>query len=129
MLTLPLRSLEQKVILLISTNYEDTMVTFDAPVAFADKLFGTGFITDVYFDLHAGDSNLLVVTTKELREWIVTQCKAMAADVVRQLETNGSKDAEILCQTLQELTEHLVILEGIDPEIGGIVFHDGRLFK
>ena len=105
------------------------MFTFDSPAASADKLFGTGFLTDVYFDLHAGESNILIAARHELVQWIRNQANLMAKDVASMLVQGDTEDAVMVCQTVVELCENLRAVETLDPHIGYIVFHDGRLFK
>jgi hypothetical protein len=105
------------------------MFTFDSKAAFADKLFG-GFVLDVYFDLHAGEGNVLIATPSEVRKWIENQVKSMTFDISRHLGNamNGD-DVAMLCATCVELGEDLQKLDKLDPSIGFIVFHDGRLLK
>lgn len=105
------------------------MFTFDSPAASADKLFGTGFLTDVYFDLHAGESNILIAARHELVQWIRNQANLMAKDVAGMLVREDTEDAVMVCQTVVELCENLQAVETLDPHIRYIVFHDGRLFK
>lgn len=105
------------------------MFTFDTPAAFADKLFGDGFINDVYFDLHAGESNLLIATRDELVRWIRNQGKLMATDVANMLQRGEAQDALMVSQTIVELAENLTAVDNLPAEVGFIVFHDGRLFK
>lgn len=103
--------------------------TFDSPVASADKLFGTGFLVDVYFDLHAGESNIVIASRDELTKWIRDQAKLMAKDVSGLLELGDTEDAMMISQTVAELTENLRVLEVHDPSYRYVIFHDGRIFK
>jgi hypothetical protein len=105
------------------------MFTFDSLAASADKLFGAGFLTDVYFDLHAGESNILIAARYELVQWIRNQAKMMATDVGGLLETGDTETALMVSQTVTELAENLTAIDNLDSNIGYIVFHDGKLFK
>jgi hypothetical protein len=105
------------------------MFTFDSNAAFADKLF-SGFLLDVFFDEFSGNGNILIATPAEVKRWIENQVKAMALDISRHLGSAlGGEDITMLCSTCSLLGEDLQKLENLDPSIGFIVFHDGRVLK
>lgn len=105
------------------------MFTFNFRIANADQLFGNGFLTDVYFDLHSNDSNICIATREELTQWIKKQTKAMSKDASDHLMHGDAESALMVYHTVVELLENLTVIEHLDNSIGGIIFNDGRLFK
>lgn len=105
------------------------MFTFNSPVASAHQLFGNGFVIDVYFDLYAGESNILISSRADLAVWIRDQAMVMARDISSLLEVGDTEDALMISQTVTELSENLRVLETLDSSYRYIIFHDGRLFK
>jgi hypothetical protein len=106
------------------------VLTFDSHVVLADMLFGSGFLLDVYFDSHVGDSNIMLARKDEVRAFLIETMTSISKDIASQAG-NGIDGNVILAMggTLTELGENMNALDNLStthPGADWILFTDSR---
>lgn len=104
------------------------MLKFDSKAVNASKLFTDGYVTDVYFDTHRGESNFLIAEVSEVVAWIRQSGEDTAKEIGNYFNNGYAADAEAISATLMELATNLIAIEALDASVKYIIFDDGKLF-